>query len=59
MWLGHTFGPASLPGIHQSHLSVRTYSRERPLREELVKERQERREGDLVVLALDQPRLAL
>jgi hypothetical protein len=31
MWQSHTFGPASLPSIHQSHLSVRPHARERPL----------------------------
>jgi hypothetical protein len=29
MWLGHTFGPASLPGIHQPHPSVRPRARRR------------------------------
>src|ERR1700739_4296831 len=31
MWQSHTARPASFAGIHHPHLSVRPYSRERPL----------------------------
>jgi hypothetical protein len=32
MWQGHTFGPASSPGIHRRPLSVSPYLRNEPLR---------------------------